>query len=286
MTSQMPQVSEASRLFADTVDVVCGRARLLHHITLSVAPGEVLALIGPNGAGKSTLLSVLAGARPSSGCVRLEGRNLLAWDACALAKRRAVMPQRETDGFPLTVLEAVLIGRHPHIAHKETRRDLELVGSALSEVGASHLMNRHLATLSGGERQRVRIARALAQLAPVSPAGHLDLQTSRSSRFLLLDEPCAGLDLAQARALHALLRGLARLGVGVVVVEHDLSLAALSDRVAVLSKGRLVALGPPTETLTSQTLREVFGLDGSLMKTPSGGFALDLVSPNSMEVLS
>jgi iron complex transport system ATP-binding protein len=126
----------------------------------------------------------------------------------------------------------------------------------------------------------VRIARALSQLTPSHP---LDNRDTRSSRFLLLDEPCAGLDLAQARSLHALLRRQACHGVGVVVVEHDLALAALSDRVAVLSRGQLVALGPPRETLTRETLRAVFGLDGALITTPSGGYALDLMSPNAKE---
>ncbi|HRE92374.1 MAG TPA: hypothetical protein PK095_24880, partial [Myxococcota bacterium] len=110
-------------------------------------------------------------------------------------------------------------------------------------------------------------------------ANHLDSRDTRPSRFLLLDEPCAGLDLAQARGLHALLRRQAEAGVGVIVVEHDLALAALSDRVGVLSRGRLVALGPPRETLSRETLREVFGLDGALITTPSGGFALDLSPP-------
>lgn len=277
MTAREAATRVAGRLSADGLELVRGGRRLLAEVRLGVEPGEVLALVGPNGAGKSTLLSLLAGARPSSGSVRLEGRALTAWAPRELARRRALMPQREADGFPLTVLEAVLIGRHPHLTHRETRRDLEIVAAALAEVGASHLLTRQLDTLSGGERQRVRIARALAQLAP--GPGHLDHQDTRRSSFLLLDEPCAGLDLAHARSLHALLRRQAEQGVGVVVVEHDLALAALADRVGVLSAGRLVALGPPRDTLTRQTLRGVFGLDGALITTPSGGFALDLSPP-------
>lgn len=279
MTATEAASHVADRLCADGLVVIRDGRRLLSDIRLSVNPGEVLALVGPNGAGKSTLLSLLAGAKPSSGSVRLEGRALPAWDSRALARRRAVMPQREADGFPLTVLDAVLIGRHPHIAHRETALDLAIVAASLAEVGASHLLTRQLDSLSGGERQRVRIARALAQLEPNS----LDKQDTRPSRFLLLDEPCAGLDLAQARSLHALLRRQARDGVGVIVVEHDLALAALSDRVGVLSHGHLVALGPPKETLTRETLRAVFGLDGALITTPSGGLALDLTSPLYME---
>lgn len=267
----------AHRLCADGLEVIRNGRRLLSDIRLQVHPGEVLALVGPNGAGKSTLLSLLSGAKPSAGSVRLEGRALPAWDARCLARRRAVMPQREPDGFPMTVIEAVLIGRHPHVAHRETAQDLAIVATALAEVGATHLLERQLDTLSGGERQRVRIARALAQLAP--GRNHLEDRDSRESRFLLLDEPCAGLDLAQARSLHALLRRQAEHGVGVVVVEHDLALAALADRVGVLSAGRLVALGAPRETLTRQTLRGVFGLDGALITTPSGGLALDLSPP-------
>ncbi len=265
----------------DLVVSVKGRHRgdqvsLISQVSIEVRPGEVLALIGPNGAGKSTLLNALSGRRTSSGQVMLDGRPLHTWLPRELARRRAVLPQSEAPGFPLGVLESVLLGRYPHgthahKTHRESAHDLAAVEASLNRVGALHLVNRSMDTLSGGERQRVRIARALAQVA-----SSLDYQDTRPSSFLLLDEPCAGLDLSHARSLHNLIRQQAALGLGVVVVEHDLALAATADRVAVLHDGRLVALGPPSDTLSPQTLRQVFGLDGALIRTPAGGFALDL----------
>ncbi len=264
-------------LSAQGVSIVVGRGAaskaLVHDVDLAVHPGEVLALIGPNGAGKSTLLGALAGTKqPCRGVVLIDGEPLsilMQRDPLALARRRAVLPQAEVLGFPLTVLEVVLLGRHPHLPGamgKERPEDLAIAWRALDRVGARHLVTRAFPTLSGGERQRVRIARALAQIG-----------SAQGARYLLLDEPCAGLDLAHARALHALLRDEAdTAGVGVVVVEHDLSLAATADRVAVLHQARLVALGAPASTLTKALLGEVFGLAGGFVTLPAGGLALDL----------
>ena len=234
-----------SPLHVDRVTVEVGRARLVDAVSLRVEAGEVLALVGPNGAGKSTLLDALAGTRaPTSGAVRLDGRTLVATDAAALARRRAVVQQSEALEFPLSALEVVLLGRHPHLAlsrlglGREHEADVATAWRALNRVDAGHLAARAFPTLSGGEKQRVRIARALAQIDHGAPA------SNPTSRFLLCDEPAAGLDLAHARALHTLFATEARAGVGVVVVEHDLALAAGADRIAVLSGGLALDLGP------------------------------------------
>ncbi|MBL8788160.1 MAG: ATP-binding cassette domain-containing protein [Deltaproteobacteria bacterium] len=281
-------------LTAHAVTLRVGTATLLDAVSLAARPGEVLALIGPNGAGKSTLLGALAGSRiPTSGVVTLDDLPLTpsrgpAWDPLELARRRAVLPQLETLAFPLSALEVVLLGRHPHRTRR--RHDIDLAWDALGRVDARHLATRAFPTLSGGERQRIRIARALVQIArgeaEVAPASIAhgqpelarpsDSATPTRSRWLLLDEPSSGLDLAQARALHALLRDEAKRGTGIIIVEHDLALAAQADRVAVLARGRLVALGPPQATLTRALLAEVFALDAALVTLPSGGLALDL----------
>ena len=282
MSSCAKASARITALSAEAVTVTVGRREtakdLVRAVSLAIHPGEVLALVGPNGAGKSTLLAVLSGGlKPTSGTVTIDGAplfDLVLEDPLALARRRAVLPQAEALGFPLTVLEVVLLGRHPHLLGalgRERPQDLAIAWHALRRVNAEHLATRAFPTLSGGERQRVRIARALAQIAPTpSP-------TPPSARYLLLDEPAAGLDLAHARALHVLLRAEASSAeTGIVVVEHDLALAATADRIAVLADGRLVALGPPREVLTPALLAQFFGLAGGLICLPSGGLALDL----------
>lgn len=229
-----------------------GEAVLLDDVSLDVVPGRLTAVVGPNGAGKSSLLSLLCGQRaPDAGVLDLDRRPLAEWPAPARARRLAVLAQEQTPGFGLTALELVLLGRTPHLRGRESLRDLHLARLALRRAGAAHLAARDADTLSVGERQRVHLARALAQVwEPVD-----------GPCLLLLDEPTAALDLAQRHAVLRLLRELAHEGLGVLVVLHELELAARwADHVLVLHAGRTAAEGPPDEALDDATLARVFGL--------------------------
>ncbi len=178
-----------------------GTQTLLDDISLSIRLGQVTAVVEPNGAGKSTMVRVLGGEwAPSQGEVVLEDRSLYRWPRRERARRLAVLPQQSTLSFPFTVLDVVLMGRTPHMRGTESANDIAIAQAALAEVELSGFVDRLYPSLSGGERQRVPYARILAQLweAPLS-----------GSRYLLLDEPTASLDLAYQ---HQVLTHRPRLG--------------------------------------------------------------------------
>jgi iron complex transport system ATP-binding protein len=227
------------------VTVARGARVVVREVSFAVAPGELLAVVGPSGSGKSSLLAALCGdLAPAAGRVLLDGRPLDGYAARDLARARAVLPQSSALSFPYRVAEVVRLGRAPHDGGDDRR----VAAQALEAVGLEALATRRYPSLSGGEKQRVHLARVLAQLAG-PPRG----------RALFLDEPTAHLDVGAGERVLAVLRDIAARAVAVLVVLHDLNLAARhADRVAVLSGGRLVALGPPDEALREETLSAVF----------------------------
>lgn len=235
----------------EQVSLRIGSVTLLREASVSFKAGELACIAGPNGAGKSTLVRVASGAlSPTAGRVAFLGKPLGDLTRAELARRRAVVSQRSEVAFGFTALEVVLLGRHPHSALAEGRRDLEAAQQALERLEVSHLAERDITTLSAGERQRVEIARALAQLASDVPA----LETA-----LLLDEPTSNLDLAHQHAVLALARASSREGRVVVAVLHDLNLAAqYADRLVLLDAGEVVADGSPRDVLSQELILRVF----------------------------
>lgn len=244
-----------------------GRA-LVDGIDLTFASGSFTIIVGPNGAGKSTLLRLLCGElAPARGAVRWNGEGLHAIPAWRLAHRRAVMPQASDLNFPFTVFEVASLGTEG-IGRGLSRSDRQrLALNALEQADVAHLSPRNYQTLSGGERQRVHFARVLAQLA----AG----RTLEMQQALFLDEPIASLDLKHQLALLETARDLARQGLAVVAVLHDLQLAAgLADELVLLHKGRLVTRGTPDAVLTPTTLSTVFGVTLRSDALPESPWAL------------
>lgn len=230
-------------------------AHLVQAVNLQVHEGEHLGIVGPNGSGKSTLLRLLAGVlRPGSGSVQLLGRPLNALNRREVARLLAVVEQQAETDSSIRVRDAVELGRTPWLSALApwTADDDAIVGQALRDVGLQRMSERYWHTLSGGERQRVHIARALAQ----------------RPRLLLLDEPSNHLDIHQQLSL---LRLVHSLPVTSVTALHDLNQALGCDRLAVMDKGRLVALGAPHEVLTSQLLRCTFGVQGHWLDDPVDG---------------
>ena len=223
---------------------------ILAGVSIDVVPGELLVLVGPNGAGKSTLLGVLSGERrPTRGSVTLEGRELGSIRHAELARLRSVLTQENTVSFPFLVSEVVAMGRSPWARTVEGRDDIAAVAEAMDAADIAHLAARRYTSLSGGEKARVSLARVLAQRTPV----------------VLLDEPTASLDLRHQEDVMRVGRRAADEGRAVVVVLHDLSLAsAYADRLALVSGGRLEALGTPGEVLTEERVERVYGLPVSL----------------------
>ncbi|QXH52292.1 heme ABC transporter ATP-binding protein [Pseudomonas fakonensis] len=240
-----------------------GNTEVLHDIHLRLQPGQVLGVLGPNGAGKSSLLAALCGElAPSAGRVHLDGRALGDWPGQERARRLAVLPQVSTLGFSFSVAEVVGMGRLPHASGRE--RDHEIVTAALQAADALHLVERSYLALSGGERQRVHLARVLAQLWPGEPG-----------TTLLLDEPTSALDpLHQHTTLQAV-RSFADRGAAVLVILHDLNLAArYCDHILLLEQGRCYALGTPQQVLTPTALKAVFGIEVLVQPHPERGHPL------------
>ena len=252
----------AASLATCAVSYTIRRRMLLDRVSLRLVPGKVVAVVGPNGAGKTTLLRLLSGETgPAGGEVQLDGVSYQRWHHHERARRVAVLPQHSTVSVALTALEVVLLGRIPHAGHTGDREDLEIAHAALATMDATHLAARLFPTLSGGEQSRVQTARVLAQIWQ-APAGG-------GGRFLLLDEPTAALDYAHQHDLLGRTRRLALDGIGVLVILHDLNLAAqYADEVLLLKDGRVVAAGAPAEIFQPALLSQVFGMPLTTLHHP------------------
>lgn len=233
-------------LAATGLRFTAGEAVLVDDVDLVVAPGEIVAIIGPNGAGKSTLLALLAGdLTPERGTVMVGGDDLHSLDTLELARRRAVVPQHIAADVPFASRRVVEMGRHPLqvTGASDPETDRSVVDHLLAAVDMERRARLPFSSLSGGEQQRIVIARALAQETPL----------------LLLDEPASSLDIAHQELTMRLMRDRAGAGGSVVVVLHDLNLAAgHADRIMLLHNGSVRAEGTAWEVLTPQLLSAVY----------------------------
>ena len=236
---------------------------LFEQVSLQINRGDKIGLVGKNGAGKSTLLGALCGElRADQGRVLLDQRPIGEWQGAQRAQRLAVLPQTSTLDFAFSVEEVVGMGRLPH--QTGLKRDQEIIAEALHAADVGHLSGRRYTALSGGERQRVHLARVLAQLWP-----------GEAGQTLLLDEPTSMLDpLHQHTTLQAV-RAFADHGAAVLVILHDLNLAArYCDRILLLDNGRPHALDTPQQVLRPESLKAVFGLDVLVQAHPERGHPL------------
>jgi iron complex transport system ATP-binding protein len=245
-TSTTAQVrGTTAGLVAERVRWAAGSRLVLDGVDVTAPAGAVTGLLGPNGSGKSTLLRIVAGVQPPD-----------------RARTLALVEQDATTDLPVTVLDAVLLGRTPHrgMLAGPSDADRDVAHAALERAGAAHLADRDLTTLSGGERQRIHMARALAQ----------------EPRVLLLDEPTNHLDVAAQLATMRLVRSLASEGVTVFAALHDLSLAAATcDHVVLLAPdpdgGRVAAAGPVDEVLVPDVVDPVYGVRTTVLRHPRTG---------------
>ncbi|OZD84305.1 hypothetical protein CH260_17405 [Rhodococcus sp. 05-2256-B2] len=244
------------KLDAQGVAVAIDGVKILTDGVIHAESGSVVGLLGPNGSGKSTLLRTLYRALiPSGGTIVLGEDDLRLLSARESATRTAVVLQDDSPEFEFTAREIIELGRIPH--NTGLRRfgavDVAAVDAAVMAAGIAHLVDRQISTLSGGERQRVFVARALAQQAPI----------------LILDEPTNHLDIS---AQLDLLELLTATEATVVVALHDIDLAAAyCDSLFVMKSGALVAHGTPTDVLTTDMLREVYGVDSVIAVNPITG---------------
>jgi len=236
----------ATFLSAQDLGVTLAGRVVLKDVSLALSSGHLVALVGPNGAGKTTLLRALAGLVASHGAIHVGGDALSALSLRERARRFAYLPQGHLMHWPLPARDIVALGRYPHGATDPARltpRDEEAVRRAMRAADVLELSERRVTELSGGERSRVALARVLAVEAPV----------------ILADEPTSSLDPRHQFDVMKSLRSAADNGVLVIVVTHDLGLAArFSDTVLVLADGRLVSQGVAAEALSDQVMAEVF----------------------------
>lgn len=244
----MAPANGRSRLVCTQLSVEIAGRTLVRDLNVEIFGGAITCLLGCNGAGKTMTLHTLAGLRPpASGNVSLDGRPLVDWQRKALARRIGLLTQTTDDPFPSSVLDAVLIGRHPHIDFWgwESDVDRDLARAALAAVDLTDFADRDIRSLSGGERRRVGVAALLAQ----------------NPDIFLLDEPINHLDPHHQIDVLRLLRARADSGHAVVMSLHDAGLAArFADTVLMLFGDGAWLTGPTASTLTEETITRLYGL--------------------------
>lgn len=240
----MTESTPGQALIARDVHVAIGGRPIVTDVDLELGTGEIVALVGPNGCGKSTLLSGLAGLRPlAAGSVTVAGADLGSLSPVELARRRALVTQSHREDNPFLVHEVVEMGRFPWSRTERAAQSAAVVEAALTQCDLLQVRDRPFSQLSGGQQARVALARALAQQTPI----------------LMLDEPTAALDIHHQERLLTILSERRHDGGAVLIVVHDLSLAAAyADRVLVMKGGTMVAAGPTREVMTAALLSEVY----------------------------
>ena len=254
-----PESLHGPVLRAQDVTLGYGRTPVVHGIDLDVQPGRLTALVGANASGKSTLVRGLARLlTPLSGRVTLDGADLAHLPSRRVARTIGVLPQNPVAPDGIRVGELVAHGRYPHQSFFRGHRsdDDDVVAAALAATDAGSLVDRRMDELSGGQRQRVWIAMALAQ----------------QPRILLLDEPTSALDIAHQVEVLDVLRSEVARGTTVVLVLHDLTLAArYADELVVMAEGHIVAQGEPGTTLTEDVVAQAFGIRARVLEDPDTG---------------
>ncbi|KAA0003645.1 MAG: ABC transporter ATP-binding protein [Thermoplasmata archaeon] len=239
------------------IDFYYDSIKALENVSFEIKEGEVLGIIGPNGSGKTTLLRCINMVlKPKVGVVLIDNKNISEFDRKEIAKNIGVVPQNSTIHFPFTVFDIVLMGRTPYIdkLKGESSKDLEITEEVMKITNIKHLAARQINEISGGEKQRVIIARALAQEA----------------KILLLDEPTLHLDINhQIEILELIVNIAKKKNLIVIMVSHDLSLASrYCDKLLLLHKGSIYSIGTAAEVLTTENIKNVYGIDIYLIYHP------------------
>ena len=236
--------------------------RIIEDISLEISRGEVVSIIGPNGAGKSSFLNILSGdIKPTSGSVSFGETNLKDISIQERSFMRSVMSQSQQIVYDFSVKEIIEMGWLDRGIASYSGNFKEAVMKVASECSVHDLLEQKFNTLSGGEQRRVHFARTLIQLWRPS--------NSHDPRYMFLDEPTANLDILHEQNLMKLVRSKAMEGIGILLILHDLNLAAkYSDKLVIFKDGSLIKSGSPQEVLQSKVLTEVYGLDMEVAKDP------------------
>ena len=225
---------------------------VLKNINLDLNNPQFISILGPNGVGKSTLIHCLNKIlSPSSGTVVVDGREVSEYTLKDMAKKIGYVPYTSGDSFPLSVIDTVLMGRHPHSNRRSNEADLEKVYEILKKLKMTHLALRSFDELSAGQHQKVMLARGLAQ----------------EPEILLLDEPTSNLDIRHQMDVTRMLRNLSHTqGIMVIMISHDINIAArYSDSIILMKDGTVFDVGTPEEVLTEGNIMEVYGVESRII---------------------
>jgi iron complex transport system ATP-binding protein len=236
---------------------------VLKDTCLKLGDSEILGIVGPNGSGKSTLIKCIAKIlEPRDGTIALDGTNIKELNLGEISKKIGYVPQNYQHSFAITVFDAILMGRKPHLNFKCCENDYEIVLDLLQMLHIEDFAMRDINELSGGEQQRVSIARALAQ----------------ETGILLLDEATANLDIRHQLEVMNLLKNIVKnRNVSAIMAIHDLNLAArYADRAVMMKDGEIFATGTPSSVFTSETIRQVYGVESEIYSNQGKLFIMSL----------
>lgn len=252
----MPEITISDLEFSYSDEAV-----ILDGISLDISRPQLISVIGPNGVGKSTLIHCLNKIlTPTRGTVLVDGRPVSDYGVKELAKKVGYVPYSSSDTFPMTVVDTILMGRNPHRRWNSLREDLAVAEETMEMMDISHLALRPFNELSAGQKQRVMLARGLAQ----------------EPGILLLDEPTANLDIRhQMDVIRILKRLSSEKGIVVVMISHDLNIAAkYSDNIVMLSAGKVYAVGRPSDVITPENIKAVYGVDCDVIRSDGRPFMI------------